>query len=343
MTGINNINFKDKNILIVGGTGSFGNQFLKNIIKNKVKFNQINILSRDEKKQYDMREKFNSSNIKFHIGDIRDIDCTDNITKGIDHIFHAAALKQVPSCEFYPMEATKTNVLGTNNIISSAIKNNVKKVICLSTDKAVYPINAMGISKALMEKVALSNSLLNQNSTTVCVTRYGNVIGSRGSVIPLIINQIKKNQPITITDYYMTRFMMTLEDALDLVFYAFKNGKNGQLFVKKSPSTNLRTLVKAILKIFNKKNYPIKIIGVRHGEKKHETLLSAEERRLSKDKNNFFIVNPDLRDLNYSKYFNEGNKKKINFENYSSNQKFLLNTDQTIKLLKKSDLINKLF
>ena len=343
MTGINNINFKDKNILIVGGTGSFGNQFLKNIIKNKVKFNQINILSRDEKKQYDMREKFNSSNIKFHIGDIRDIDCTDNITKGIDHIFHAAALKQVPSCEFYPMEATKTNVLGTNNIISSAIKNNVKKVICLSTDKAVYPINAMGISKALMEKVALSKSLLDQNSTAVCVTRYGNVIGSRGSVIPLIINQIKNNQPITITDLHMTRFMMTLEDALDLVFYAFKNGKNGQLFVKKSPSTDLRTLVKAILRIFNKKNYPIKIIGVRHGEKKHETLLSAEERRLSKDKNNFFIVNPDLRDLNYSKYFNEGNKKKINFENYSSNQKFLLNTDQTIKLLKKSDLINKLF
>ena len=289
-----------------------------------------------------MREKFNSSNIKFHIGDIRDTDCTDNITKGIDYIFHAAALKQVPSCEFYPMEATKTNVLGTNNIISSAIKNNVKKVICLSTDKAVYPINAMGISKALMEKVALSKSLLNQNSTSVCVTRYGNVIGSRGSVIPLIINQIKNNQPITITNLHMTRFMMTLEDALDLVFYAFKNGKNGQLFVKKSPSTDLKTLVKAILKIFNKKNYPIKIIGIRHGEKKHETLLSAEERRLSKDKNNFFIVNPDLRDLNYSKYFNEGNKK-INFENYSSNQKFLLNTDQTIKLLKKSDLINKLF
>ena len=343
MTGINKINFKDKNILIVGGTGSFGNEFLKNIIKNKVKFNQINILSRDEKKQYDMREKFNSSNIKFHIGDIRDIDCTDNITKGVDYIFHAAALKQVPSCEFYPMEATKTNVLGTNNVISSAIKNNVEKVICLSTDKAVYPINAMGISKALMEKVALSKSLLNQNSTTVCVTRYGNVIGSRGSVIPLIINQIKNNQPITITDFHMTRFMMTLEDALDLVFYAFKNGNNGQLFVKKSPSTDLKTLVKAILKIFNKKDYPIKIIGVRHGEKKHETLLSAEERRMSKDKNNFFIVNPDLRDLNYSKYYKEGSKKKINFENYSSDQKFLLDVKQTIKLLKKSDIINNIF
>ena len=343
MTGINKINFKNKKILIVGGTGSFGNEFLKKIIKHKVKFNQINILSRDEKKQYDMRERFNSTNIKFHIGDIRDIDCTDNITKGIDYIFHAAALKQVPSCEFYPMEATKTNVLGTNNVISSGIRNNVKKVICLSTDKAVYPINAMGISKALMEKVALSKSLLNQNSTTVCVTRYGNVIGSRGSVIPLIINQIKNNQPITITDLHMTRFMMTLDDALDLVFYAFKNGKNGQLFVKKSPSTNLQTLVRAILKIFNKKDYPVKIIGVRHGEKKHETLLSAEERRMSQDKNNFFVVNPDLRNMNYSKYYKEGSRKKINFENYSSDQKSLLDIKQTIKLLKKSDIITNFF
>tara|TARA_B100000989_G_scaffold235363_1_gene182216 strand:- start:1710 stop:2744 length:1035 start_codon:yes stop_codon:yes gene_type:complete len=343
MTGINKINFKNKKILIVGGTGSFGNEFLKKIIKHKVKFNQINILSRDEKKQYDMRERFNSTNIKFHIGDIRDIDCTDNITKGMDYIFHAAALKQVPSCEFYPMEATKTNVLGTNNVISSGIRNNVKKVICLSTDKAVYPINAMGISKALMEKVALSKSLLNQNSTTVCVTRYGNVIGSRGSVIPLIINQIKNNQPITITDLHMTRFMMTLDDALDLVFYAFKNGKNGQLFVKKSPSTNLQTLVRAILKIFNKKDYPVKIIGVRHGEKKHETLLSAEERRMSQDKNNFFVVNPDLRNMNYSKYYKEGSRKKINFENYSSDQKSLLDIKQTIKLLKKSDIITNFF
>ena len=342
MIGINKINFSNKNILIVGGTGSFGNQFLKNIIKNKIKFNQISILSRDEKKQYDMREKFDSANIKFHIGDIRDLECTDNITKGIDYIFHAAALKQVPSCEFYPMEATKTNVIGTNNIINSSIKNHVKKVICLSTDKAVHPINAMGISKALMEKVALSKSLLNQNSTTVCVTRYGNVIGSRGSVIPLIVSQIRNNQPITITDYDMTRFMMTLDDALDLVFYAFKNGKNGQLFVKKSPSTNLRILVKAILKIYGKKKYPIKIIGIRHGEKMHETLLSSEERRLSQNQNKFFIVNPDLRDLNYSKYFKEGDKKNSLFENYSSNQNKLLNVDQTIELLNKSDSIKDL-
>ena len=340
---MNKISFLGKKILIVGGTGSFGNQFLKNILKYKIKFNQINILSRDEKKQYDMREIFNAPNIKFHLGDIRDKDCTDDITKGIDYIFHAAALKQVPSCEFYPMEATKTNVIGTNNIITSSIKNNVKKVICLSTDKAVYPINAMGISKALMEKVALSKSLLKQNSTTVCVTRYGNVIGSRGSVIPLIINQVLNNKPITVTNYDMTRFMMTLDDALDLVFYAFNNGKNGQLFVKKAPSTNIRTLVKAILKIFDKKNYPVKIIGVRHGEKMHETLLSAEERRLSQNKNNFFIVNPDLRDLNYSKYFKEGNKKKLFLDDYNSNQKVLLNVDQTIQLLKKSEPINKLF
>jgi len=333
------INFKGKNILIVGGTGSFGNRFLENIIKHKIKFNKINILSRDEKKQYDMREIYNNSKIKFHIGDIRDVECTNNITKGIDYIFHAAALKQVPSCEFYPIEATKTNVLGTNNIINSAIKNNVKKVICLSTDKAVYPINAMGITKALMEKVALSKSLLKQNSTIVCVTRYGNVIGSRGSVIPLIINQIKTNKPITITDFNMTRFMMTLDDALDLVFYALKNGKNGQLFVKKSPSTDLTTLVKALLKIYGKSNYPVKKIGIRHGEKMHETLLSSEERRLSKEKNNFFITNPDLRDLNYSKFFKEGSKNNSISENYSSNQKKMLNVEQTINLLKKSKVL----
>ena len=303
---------------------------------------EIRVLSRDEKKQDDLRNKLSSNKVKFYIGDVRDKDSIKDAIRGVDYIFHAAALKQVPSCEFYPMEATKTNVLGTNNIINSSIKNHVKKVICLSTDKAVHPINAMGISKALMEKVALSKSLLNQNSTTVCVTRYGNVIGSRGSVIPLIIGQIKNNQPITITDYEMTRFMMTLDDALDLVFYAFKNGKNGQLFVKKSPSTNLRILVKAILKIYGKKDYPVKIIGIRHGEKMHETLLSAEERRLSQNKNQFFVVNPDLRDLNYSKYFKEGDKNKLLYENYSSNQNTLLGVDQTIKLLKKSDSIKDL-
>ena len=278
------MNFTNRNILIVGGTGSFGNEFLKNFIENKIKFNEIHILSRDEKKQYDMREKYKNTNIKFHIGDVRDASCTDSITKGIDYVFHAAALKQVPSCEFYPMEALKTNILGTNNILTSSIKNEVKKVICLSTDKAVYPINAMGISKAMMEKVALSKSLLRQNKTKICVTRYGNVIGSRGSVVPLIIDQIKNDKPITVTNMDMTRFLMTLDDALDLVFYAFEKGSNGQLFVKKSPSTTIKILVKALLKLFNKKNHPLKIIGVRHGEKMHETLLSSEERALAKER-----------------------------------------------------------
>ena len=334
------MNFEGKNILIVGGTGSFGNQLLKKIVSKKIKFNQINILSRDEKKQYEMREIFNNSNIRFHIGDIRDKECTDVITKNIDYVFHAAALKQVPSCEFYPMEAIKTNILGTNNILNSSIENKVKKVICLSTDKAVYPVNAMGISKAMMEKVALSKSLLNQNSTIICVTRYGNVIGSRGSVVPLIINQIKQNKAVTITNKDMTRFLMTLDDALDLVFYAFKNGKNGQLFVKKSPSTTIEILYKSILHMFSKKNHPIKIIGIRHGEKMHETLLSSEEKLLSSEMKDYFVINPDIRDMNYSKFFKNGKKVK-NREKYSSNQKKLLNIKETISLLKKSEYVKK--
>ncbi len=337
MLGINKNTFKNKKILIVGGTGSFGNQFLRKFIKNKINFGEIRILSRDEKKQYDLREIYKNKNIKFHIGDVRDKSCTDIATKEIDFVFHAAALKQVPSCEFYPLEAIKTNILGTNNVLTSSIENQVKKVICLSTDKAVYPINAMGISKAMMEKVALSKSLLNQNSTKICVTRYGNVIGSRGSVIPLIINQIKNGYPITITNKDMTRFLMTLDDALELVFHAFEKGTNGQLFVKKSPSTTIEILVNSLLKIFSKNNYPQKIIGIRHGEKMHETLMSSEERNFAKEDKNFFVVNPDLRDLNYGKFFKEGKKTK-NFENYSSNQK-LLGLNNTIKLLKKSEFV----
>ncbi len=332
------MNFKNKKILVVGGTGSFGNQFLKKFVKDKVNFKEMHILSRDEKKQFDLREIYKNKNIKFHIGDVRDKSCTDVVTKGMDYIFHAAALKQVPSCEFYPLEAIKTNILGTNNILTSSINNKVKKVICLSTDKAVYPINAMGISKAMMEKVALSKSLLRQNNTKICVTRYGNVIGSRGSVIPLIINQIKNNLPITITNNDMTRFLMTLDDALDLVFHAFEKGTNGQLFVKKSPSTTIKILVKSILKLLKKKNYPIKVIGVRHGEKMHETLLSSEERTFANENKNFYIVNPDLRDLNYGKFFKEGKKIKSH-ESYSSNQSKLLNIDETIKLLKKSEFV----
>tara|TARA_Y100000996_G_scaffold411699_1_gene396344 strand:- start:315 stop:1325 length:1011 start_codon:yes stop_codon:yes gene_type:complete len=332
------MNFKNKKILVVGGTGSFGNQFLKKFVKDKVNFKEMHILSRDEKKQFDLREIYKNKNIKFHIGDVRDKSCTDVVTKGMDYIFHAAALKQVPSCEFYPLEAIKTNILGTNNILTSSINNKVKKVICLSTDKAVYPINAMGISKAMMEKVALSKSLLRQNNTKICVTRYGNVIGSRGSVIPLIINQIKNNLPITITNNDMTRFLMTLDDALNLVFHAFEKGTNGQLFVKKSPSTTIKILVKSILKLLKKKNYPIKVIGVRHGEKMHETLLSSEERTFANENKNFYIVNPDLRDLNYGKFFKEGKKIKSH-ESYSSNQSKLLNIDETIKLLKKSEFV----
>ena len=333
--------FKNKSLLITGGTGSFGNQLLKKIIKDRLPFKEIVILSRDEKKQHDMRILYNDSNIKFHIGDVRDTECTDHVTKNIDYIFHAAALKQVPSCEFYPMEAIKTNIMGTNNILNSAINNKVKKVVCLSTDKSVYPINAMGISKAMMEKVAISKSLLKQNSTSICVTRYGNVIGSRGSILPLIVDQIKKNKAITITNKDMTRFLMTLDDALELVFYAFKFSKNGQLFIKKSPSAKIETLVKAILSIMNKKDYPINIIGIRHGEKMHETLLSKEEKILSIENRDYYLINPDLRDLNYSKYYEAGKIKKVE-KDYNSLDNNLFNLEQTIKLLKKSDFVKNL-
>tara|TARA_B110000027_G_scaffold4302_1_gene3925 strand:- start:64 stop:1074 length:1011 start_codon:yes stop_codon:yes gene_type:complete len=333
--------FKNKSLLITGGTGSFGNQLLKKIIKDKLPFKEIVILSRDEKKQHDMRKLYNNSNIKFHIGDVRDVECTDLVTKNIDYIFHAAALKQVPSCEFYPMEAIKTNIMGTNNILNSAINNKVKKVVCLSTDKSVYPINAMGISKAMMEKVAISKSLLKQNSTSICVTRYGNVIGSRGSILPLIFDQIKKDEPITITNKDMTRFLMTLDDALELVFYAFKVGKNGQLFIKKSPSAKIETLVRAMLSIMNKKDYPINIIGTRHGEKMHETLLSKEEKVLSKENRDYYLINPDLRDLNYSKYYELGKISKVE-KDYNSLENNLYNLEQTIKLLKESDFVKNL-
>ena len=333
--------FKNKSLLITGGTGSFGNQLLKKIIKNRLPFKEIVILSRDEKKQHDMRKLYNNPNVKFYIGDVRDTECTDQVTKNIDYIFHAAALKQVPSCEFYPMEAIKTNVMGTNNILNSAINNKVKKVVCLSTDKSVYPINAMGISKAMMEKVAISKSLLKQNSTSICVTRYGNVIGSRGSILPLIFDQIKKDEPITITNKDMTRFLMTLDDALELVFYAFKVGKNGQLFIKKSPSAKIETLVRAMLSIMNKKDYPINIIGTRHGEKMHETLLSKEEKVLSKENKDYYLINPDLRDLNYNKYYELGNIAKVK-EDYNSLNNKPYNLEQTIKLLKKSDFVKNL-
>ena len=331
--------FNNKSVLIFGGTGSFGYAFLNRLIHNKKGPKEIKIFSRDEKKQDDMRKYYNSKKIKFIIGDIRDYDATFYVTRNVDYIFHAAALKQVPSCEFFPLEAVKTNILGTENILKSSIINQVNKVICLSTDKAVYPINAMGISKAMMEKLAISKSLLNQNKTKICVTRYGNVMGSRGSVIPLLLNQINNNKALTITNKDMTRFMMTMDDALDLVIYAFQHGLNGQLFVKKTPAATVETLVKSILKLKKiVEDYPIKIIGLRHGEKMHETLLSSEEYEKSIEKKNYFLINSDTRDLNYGKYFNIG-KKNIKKQDYSSNNTKILNTEEMVKLLMRSKII----
>ena len=334
--------FNKKTLLITGGTGSFGSALLEKFSIEKTPIKEIRIFSRDEKKQDDLRKKYKNfkSKLKFIIGDVRDISSINQATDGVDFIFHAAALKQVPSCEFYPMEAIKTNIIGTNNVLTSAISNNVKKVIVLSTDKAVYPINSMGMSKALMEKIAISKSLLNQNKTEVCVTRYGNVMGSRGSVIPLMIEQIKNKKPITITDKSMTRFLMTLDDAMDLVFFAFKNGKNGQTFIKKTNSSLIIDVAEALKNIFRVKKHPIKIIGIRHGEKIHETLIGGEERSLSKENKEFFILNPDLRDLNYNKFYNKGKiGKKLN--NYSSDSGKLLSVNKIAKVLSKLDFVKK--
>jgi UDP-N-acetylglucosamine 4,6-dehydratase len=327
--------FRNKKLLIVGGTGSFGEAMLNRVIKSKIKFNEIRIFSRDEKKQDDLRKKLNNKNIKFYIGDVRNKDSIEEATRGVDFIFHAAALKQVPSCEFYPLEAVRTNILGTSNLLDAAELNKVKKVVCLSTDKAVYPINAMGISKSMMEKVIIAKSRTLKN-TSLCITRYGNVMGSRGSVIPMLINQILENKPLTITEKKMTRFMMSMDEALDLVIYALKNGKNGQTFIKKSPASNLTTLVNAIKIIFNKKKYPLKIIGIRHGEKMHETLMNKEEKSLSIENRDYFIINPDNRDLNYDKYFSFGKLTKKNVKDYTSEVTKQLSTKELIKKLKRN-------
>ena len=334
--------FKNKSIIIFGGTGSFGHAFLDRLISNKNIPKEIKIFSRDEKKQDDMRKLYKSPNIKFLIGDIRDYSAVFNATKNVNFAFQAAALKQVPSCEFYPIEATKTNILGTENILNSCIENSVSKVICLSTDKAVYPINAMGISKAMMEKLAISKSLLKQNTTTICVTRYGNVMGSRGSVIPLFIDQIENKKKLTITNMNMTRFMMTMDDALDLVLHAFKFGKNGQLFIKKTPAATIDVLVKAILSLKKKElNYPKSIIGFRHGEKMHETLMTKEEMICSKEFKNYFVNDPDTRDLNYEKFFTIGKKNIKVIEDYNSKNSYNLNIPEMKKLLIKSKIFNK--
>ena len=327
--------FDKGTLLITGGTGSFGNEVLKGFIKSSIE--EVRIFSRDEKKQDDMRKKFNNKKIKFYLGDVRDRNSLSQAMKDVNYVFHAAALKQVPSCEFYPMEAIKTNIIGTENVLETSLSNKVSKVVCLSTDKAVYPINTMGLSKALMEKVMTAFSRNSKNKETIfCATRYGNVMASRGSVIPLFIDQIKNNRPITITNPEMTRFMMTLTEAVDLVDFAFRNGKNGDIFVQKSPSADILTLAKAISEIMDKPNYPIDIIGTRHGEKIFETLLSKEEKAHSDDLGAYFRINPDVRDLNYSKFIENGQLK-----NSSENKQHEFNSHNT-KILNTEELKAKL-
>lgn len=329
--------FKDKILLITGGTGSFGNAVLKRFLNTEVK--EIRIFSRDEKKQDDMRVRLKSDKVKFYIGDVRDYESVDSALKGVDYIFHAAALKQVPSCEFYPMEAVKTNILGTENVLNAALNNKVKKVIVLSTDKAVYPINAMGTSKAMMEKLMVAKSrTVDEHITILCGTRYGNVIASRGSVIPLFINQIKSGQPLTVTDSNMTRFMMSLDSAVDLVLYAFKYAQQGDMFVKKAPACTIGDLVLAIKELFNAKN-EIKIIGTRHGEKLFETLLTREEMVKAEDCGDYFRISADMRDLNYNKYFIEGEIEVSVKEDYNSHNTKRLKVKEIKEILLKIEYI----
>jgi len=331
--------FKGKTLLITGGTGSFGNAVLDRFLDTEIK--EIRIFSRDEKKQHDMRLKYNNDKLKFYIGDVRDYNSLNSAMRGVDYVFSAAALKQVPSCEFYPVEAVKTNVLGTENTLNAAIENKVERVIVLSTDKAVYPINAMGMSKAMMEKVTVARSRnLSENETVLCNTRYGNVMASRGSVIPLFVEQVKSGKPLTITDPEMTRFMMSLPDAVELVLFAFKHGKQGDTFVQKAPAATVLTLAKAIKKIFNADN-EIRIIGTRHGEKKDEALLSKEEHLVAEDMGNYFRVLADTRDLNYTQFFEEGNRDLTREEAYTSENTERLDVDGMVELLLKLEFIQK--
>ena len=331
--------FKDKTLLISGGTGSFGSTILKKF--KDIDFKEIRVFSRDEKKQHDLRLELNDPKVKFFIGDVKDSESVDNVVRGVDYIFHAAALKQVPACEFFPLEATKTNVIGTSNVITSAIKHGVKKVICLSTDKAAYPINAMGISKALMEKVAIANSR-NSEGTIICITRYGNVMASRGSVIPHIVEQIKKDKPLTITDPNMTRFLMSLDEAIDLVLFAFQYGEPGDLFIQKSPSSTVQDLATAVQELFNSKK-EMSVIGKRHGEKMYETLTTKEEVVFAEDLVDYYRIPADNRDLNYNKYFIEGSQKNQSEEDYnSSNTKRLSVNNIKEKLLTLDYIKNEL-
>jgi UDP-N-acetylglucosamine 4,6-dehydratase/5-epimerase len=321
---------QNKTLLITGGTGSFGGAVLDRFI-NSNEFSEIRIFSRDEKKQYDLRKKYKKTKIKFYIGDVRDQRSVETAVKGVDYIFHAAALKQVPSCEFFPMEAVKTNVLGTENVLEAAIKYNIKNVVILSTDKACYPINAMGISKAMMEKLMVAKSR-NEESTILCGTRYGNVMASRGSVIPLFVEQVKKGQVITITDPEMTRFMMTLEDAVDLVLFAFENGNPGDIFVQKAPAATIMTLAIAIKELY-KSNVEIKVIGTRHGEKLFETLVNREEMMKATDLGTYYRIPADTRDLNYGKYFEKGSDHVGNLGEYHSHNTKILDVAGMKELL----------
>ncbi len=329
--------YLNKTLLITGGTGSFGNAVLQRFINSGL--SEIRILSRDEKKQDDMRKRFKNEKLKFYIGDVRDYHSVMNATRGVDFIFHAAALKQVPSCEFHPIEAVKTNILGTDNVLEAAIACGVKRVVCLSTDKAVYPINAMGISKAMMEKVVVAKSR-NSVDTIICSTRYGNVMASRGSVIPLFIDQIRSQRPITITDPNMTRFMMTLDEAVDLVLYAFENGTAGDIFVQKAPSATIETLAKALTQLFCNEDHPIEVIGTRHGEKLFEVLLSREEIVSAEDLGDYYRIPPDLRDLNYGKYVESGETKISESNEYSSHNSVRLDIQEMCELLKKLPFVN---
>ena len=329
--------FKDKTLLITGGTGSFGNAVLRRFLDSDVR--EIRVFSRDEKKQDDMRHELRNSKLRFYIGDVRDFNSISSAMHGVDYVFSAAALKQVPSCEFYPLEAVATNILGTENTLNAAAANGVKNVIVLSTDKAVYPINAMGMTKALMEKVAIAKSRnLSTGQTTICVTRYGNVMASRGSVIPLFIGQIKVSKPITITDPDMTRFMMSLDDAVDLALFAYKHGSGGDTFVQKAPAATIGQLARVLLKLF-KADTEVRVIGTRHGEKKHETLLNREEMVRAQDLGGYYRISSDTRDLNYALFFEKGEKKVASLDDYTSANTHRLTDDELRALLLNLDYV----
>ena len=333
---------QDRVLLITGGTGSFGRAVLSRFL-NSNNFGEILVFSRDEKKQDDMRRLYSDSKLKFYLGDVRDYGCVLNATRGVDFLFHAAALKQVPACEFHPMEAVKTNVFGTENVLEAAIQNHVKRVVCLSTDKAVYPINAMGISKAMMEKVMIAKSRnVDPNKTVICGTRYGNVMASRGSVIPLFVDQIRAGKALSITDPNMTRFMMTLADAVDLVLFAFEHGMNGDVFVQKAPAATVQTLAKALSGLMGQPDHPITVIGTRHGEKLFEALLSREEMVSAEDLGDYYRIPPDLRDLNYGKFVEQGEHKISQAQDYNSHNTQQLDVQAMQVLLRKLDFIQAL-